>query len=377
MRHSGHAPTSGRDLRCERLSLPGMSTPPPSTPRTAILLNGRFLDSPDDARLSAFDAGLQHGVGLFETMTGGVRPDTGEVWVHRLDEHIERLATSARELDLAESLNARALEESVLATLERSGLPRARIRLTITGGDLNLLTRAAESAGAGQRAVPPDPTLLIVAQPATAYPAPMYERGVAITLAQTRANPLNPFEGHKTLNYWWRLRELRQSAAKGGAEALVLSVTNHLASGCVSNLFLVKDGVLLTPIARGEEGRASNTPDAPEAFRPGGADDAPPADAPKQARGTYLASPVLPGITRQWAIDKAELKGRTVERRMLALDDLLGADEVFLTNSSWGVLPVVRVERTPVGASAGARDDDASPGPVARMLIEEWRAETA
>jgi branched-chain amino acid aminotransferase len=313
-----------------------------------VFLNGNFLDQAD-ARVSAFDAGFQHGVGLFETMLGGTTP-LDETWVYRLDEHLERLAASARELGLSESLRTQGLYDAVMETAARSGHQRARIRLTITAGDLNLL--AAKDPDAEQEGGHVEATVLIVAQPATTYPDAMFERGVLVTLADTRANPLNRFEGHKTLNYWWRLQELQAASAKGAAEAIVLQVSNHLVGGCVSNIFVVKDGSLLTPIARGEEG--GGTGHAAEAHRPeAGA-----------TGGGALPSPVLPGITRRAIIELAEMRTFPIERRMLSIDDLLGADEVFLTNSSWGVLPVVAVEAHQVGPG--------TPGEITRELRGAW-----
>lgn len=345
-----------------------------SVPATTIFLNGQFLTDPVAARLSAFDAGLQHAVGLFETVLGG-HSATGEPWAHGLDGHIDRLCASAEELGLSDSLNSSALQQAVMATLVRSGLPRARIRLTLTAGDLNMLTKASAQAALGEKpaTMRNDPTILIVAQPATTYPAPMFDRGVGVTLADSRANPLNPFEGHKTLNYWWRLRELQIAAAKGAAESLVLSITNHLVGGCVSNIFIVKDDALLTPIARGEEGRSSNTPDPAHA----GSDDRPANNAPTGPRqrtpgaapgARFLPSPTLPGVTRQWAIDTAELAGLKVKREMLSITDLLNSDEVLLTNSSWGVLPVVRVEKSDIGPG--------KPGRVTGLLRSAWERQT-
>ncbi|MCA9288253.1 MAG: aminotransferase class IV, partial [Phycisphaerales bacterium] len=222
---------------------------------------------------------------------------------------------------------------------------------------LKLLSRAREGAGgsggsaadSGRSPVPPkkpsgqDPTVLIDVQPATAYPQEMFERGVGVAIADAKANPFNPFEGHKTLDYWWRLRSLQEAAMKRTSEALVFTVTNHLAGGCVSNAFVVKDGALLTPIARGEE------------------DDVAAADS---GRGAVLPSPVLPGVTRAEVLALAEGAGLRVERRMLSVSDVLGADEVFLTNSSWGVLPVVRVEAATIG--------DGQPGEATRMLRGTW-----
>jgi branched-subunit amino acid aminotransferase/4-amino-4-deoxychorismate lyase len=315
-----------------------------------VFLNGAFV-ALDDARLSALDAGLQHAVGLFETMLGGVREGAGtKPWIVDLDKHMERLAASANELGLSPDLHAQALADAVTITVAGAGLARARIRLTITGGDLNLLSRPDASGKPRQV----DPTVLIVAQPATQYPREMLERGVTVAVADSKANPFNVMEGHKTLNYWWRLRELQAAGRKGAAEALVFDVTNHLSGGCVSNVFLVKDGGLLTPIARNEEGFGAEGPtgDLEE----------------KRRGGTYLPSPVLPGITRSWVLDRADLAGSTARRGMLTINDLLAADEVFLTNSSWGVLPVVQVEGKPIG--------DGAVGPLARRFVEEWASWT-
>ena len=318
---------------------------------TTVFLNGRFLDT-NESTVSAFDAGLQHGVGLFETMLGGTTA-LDETWVYRLDDHLARLATSARELGLSERLRTQGLYDAVMETTARSGYARARVRLTITGGDLNMLHRTGDDDGS--RGGGAEPTVLIVAQPATTYPDAMFERGVMVSIADTRANPFNPFEGHKTLNYWWRLRELQAASPRGAAEAIVLQVSNHLCGGCVSNVFVVKDGVVRTPIARGEEVGREQADDNGDPMAP--AVDASP-------EGVALPSPVLPGVTRQAVIEFAEMRSIPVERRMLSIEDLLGADEVFLTNSSWGVLPVAAIEAHPIGPG--------KPGEVTRSIREGW-----
>ncbi len=312
-----------------------------------VWLNGKLLPM-RDAKVSAFDAGFTHAVGLFETLLGG--NGASGPWAVHLAEHMIRLRDSAAELGLAEHINTNALADAVLETIEASGLERARVRLTFSGGDLNMLgrtwdkARTSDSSGASPStpstaSTGVDPTILIVAQEATAYPAEMYERGVAVTIADMRSNPLDPLAGHKTLSYWGRLRELRAAGAKGAAEALVMQVTNHLAGGCVSNALIVKGDQLLTPIARGEEDRAT------------------------------MPSPVLPGTVREWALAWANDRGISVDRRLITIEDILNADEVLLTNSSWGVLPVVKIEREAVA--------DAVPGRLALELRRAWEEKLA
>jgi branched-subunit amino acid aminotransferase/4-amino-4-deoxychorismate lyase len=290
---------------------------------TSVFVQGRVV-SRAEARVSAFDAGLLHGVGLFETMTasGGDAGGPEAVRVFGLEAHLDRLSASAAATGLSDEVRTGPLADAVRLTVARSGLARARVRLTMTGGDLNLL----ESRGRSTH----EPTVLISAQPATVYPDAMFERGVMVTLGDARVNPLDPLAGHKTLNYWGRLRELQAAGGRGAGEAILLQVTNHVAGGCVSNLFVVSGGSLVTPTARGEEERGG------------------------------VPSPVLPGITRAAVIGIAAGMGVGCQRRMLTIDDVLDADELFLTNSSWGVLPVVGVERESIGGGG--------PGPMTRDL---------
>tara|TARA_R110002072_G_scaffold42064_4_gene117444 strand:- start:1039 stop:2010 length:972 start_codon:yes stop_codon:yes gene_type:complete len=310
------------------------NTPNESTEKTeghdeiaSVFLDGQFMNR-EDARLSAFDAGIQHGVGLFETLSAVSTPDG--IMIRDLDAHLDRLQSSAAVLGLSDEIKTGPLGEAITETVRRARYKNTRVRLTLTGGDLNMLQTHGRT---NHR-----PTVLIAAQPATEYPDEMFDKGVMVTLGQSRVNPLDPTAGHKTLNYWWRLRQLQDAAAKGAGESIIFSVSNHLAGGCVSNLFVVDDGHLITPIAQGEEQDI------------GGA----------QTREGVLPSPVLPGITRMRVIEEAKKLGIKTTKRMMTIDDLLDADEVFLTNSSWGVLPVVKIEAEAIGAGV--------PGEITKKL---------
>ena len=293
----------------------------------SVFLDGEFMNR-EDAKVSAFDAAIQHGVGLFETLSATSTMDG--IVVHDLEAHLDRLQASAAKLGLSDDIKTGPLGEAIVETVRRARYKNTRVRLTLTGGDLNLLQTHGRSNH--------QPTVLIAAQPATDYPSEMFDKGVMVTLGQSRVNPLDSTAGHKTLNYWWRLRELQDAASKGAGESIIFSVSNHLASGCVSNLFVVDGGHLVTPIAQGEEEDVSGI----------------------ETKEGVMPSPVLPGITRMRVIEHAQEMGIKTTKRMMTIDDLLDAEEVFLTNSSWGVLPVVKVEGETIGEGV--------PGEVTKKL---------
>jgi len=264
-----------------------------------VWINGQFFEDAE-AKISVFDAGFQHSVGLFETMIA----KKGRTF--RGEEHLNRLCESATQLRLTETLCKEPLLEALHLTLKENNQKNARLRLTITGGNLNLL----QSAGKTKHS---DPTIVIQSQPLTQYPEAFFEKGTHVSLASGRINPYELGSGHKTINYWPKLLNLQLAAMHKCGEAIWLTPSANVMGGCVSNIFIVKNNIIQTPIARGEE----NLEDTPSA--------------------------ALPGITRSAIIEVAEKMNLDVHKRSLILDDVLGADEVFLTNSSWGVLPVVGV----------------------------------
>ena len=284
-----------------------------------VWINGEFVDDAK-AAVSVFDAGLQHGVGLFETMAAR----NGAVF--RLDAHMDRLAHSAEALRLSDRLETEPLAEAVRQALIHSEREDARIRLTLTGGDLNAMRQSGQG--------PSDPTIFIVVQPRTEYPDSFFAQGITAVLAPGRVNPWDWTSGHKTLNYWSRIAALQMAASMGAGEALWLTPDARVACGSVSNIFLVKGSQLIPPPAQGSQ--SANAP--------------PP--------------PVLPGITRQAVLSIAEDSGLTIVHEMPTIDDIVAADECFLTNSSWHILPVVSL------AVAVKPDSEAEPHMEQRPIGE-------
>ena len=169
-----------------------------------VWLDGSFVPV-QEAKVSAFDAGFQHSVGLFETLLA--RNGT----VFRSHAHVSRLERSARELLLVESLRIDALVEAIAQTVTHNQLDSARVRLTVTGGALNL---RMEQPGRS------DPTILIHAQPATPTPPELRANGIRVCVADDRLSPLDASGGAKTLDYWMRLLALQKAGAVGASESL-------------------------------------------------------------------------------------------------------------------------------------------------------------
>ncbi|CAA9417074.1 MAG: Aminodeoxychorismate lyase [uncultured Phycisphaerae bacterium] len=289
-------------------------------------INGSFVDE-DAASVSVRDTGLLHAASVFTTM----RAYGGRVF--RLDRHLARLRSSCEALFVPLVQKDDALTEACDELLARNELQDARLRLTVTRG------RQTTDPLHGPRL---DPTTILTAAPLDAYPEEYYRRGMtAIVLDEQKLNPYDVTAGHKTSNYLSRFAALREATRRGAGEALWFNVHNFLQSGSVTNVLLVK-------------GRALHTPPTNEELR----------DERVRAATVYPKSNVLPGVTRGVVFDLAADAGVEVVTRGLTINDLLEADEVFVTNSSMGVMPVCRVERKAIGAD--------EPGPVTRRLMAAY-----
>ncbi len=256
-----------------------------------VFLNDKLVNI-EDARIPAGDGGFLYGSGLFETM----RSCNGTVF--RLSDHFDRLLASAKALSIEHSYTKQSLTEAVYKVLKTNKLTDARLRLTLSAGSV---------ARSDQK---PIATLLITAVKLQPYPVEYYNKGVLVVLCRWRQNVSDPTCGHKTTSYLPRMLALKQAHEKKAAEALWFTTDGRLAEGCISNVFLVKDSRLFSP--------TTNTP-------------------------------VLPGIARKTVCDLAISNKMELVEKDLSIDDLLSADEAFITNVIMQVMPVVGIERHTVG----------------------------
>ncbi len=275
-----------------------------------IFLNDKLVPA-DRAKISVFDAGLQHGLGLFETIRiYNKKP-------FRLNDHIDRLKNSAKTLGLIIDEDTHFFQKAIEKLLSANNLSNARIRITITAGSIKTgIHKEMQSK----------PTIIITAGPPTDTTENVYQTGVGILLSDYRLTHFDPIAKHKTICFLPKLIALYQAKITNLAESLWLTTEGLLASCSTSNIFFIKDNTIYTP-------------------------------------STEL--PIVPGITRKVIFELAKENNIKIEEGKFTLNQLLQAEEIFITNSIIEILPVVAIERHKVA--------NQKPGKLTKELIKLYK----
>ncbi len=279
-----------------------------------IYIDGKFC-SERDAKVSVFDHGLLYGDGVFE----GIRAYNGRVF--KLKEHIDRLFCSAKAILLDIPMTHAQLMEATVETIRRNRLRDAYVRLVVTRGvgTLGLNPNGCKN-----------PSVIIIAGKIHLYPAELYERGMEIvTVPTTRSlhSALNP--AIKSLNYLNNIMAKIEALNAGCQEAILLNAEGFVAECTGDNVFIVREGQLLTP---------------------------------------PLSAGALHGITRRVVMELAVQKGLKVGEPNLTRYDLFNAEECFLTGTAAELVPVVKIDSRVIGRG--------KPGPVTKDLEARFRALT-
>jgi branched-chain amino acid aminotransferase len=275
-----------------------------------IFISGKLYDK-DDAKISVYDHGLLYGDGVFE----GLRSYGGKVF--RLEQHLTRLWNSAKAIWLEIPMTREAMAKAVVDTVKTNGIGDGYIRLVVTRGAGSLGLDPNRTA---------DPQVIIIADKITLYPEELYQKGLEIvTVSTQRTHPAALSPRIKSLNYLNNILAKIEGLQAGCIEALMLNHKGEVAECTGDNIFLVRDGVLLTP----------------------------PIDAG-----------ILEGITREAVMELARQSGLEVREVPLTKHDVYIADECFLTGTAAEVIPVVKVDSRKIGAGV--------PGPITRDLKERF-----
>jgi 4-amino-4-deoxychorismate lyase len=247
-----------------------------------------------------FQPFFAHGAGLFETLR-----------LHRgspvfMTEHFERMQKAAEDLRLAFPLDETTARSYVASLAEAMGMTEARIRI-------NLLMREGDRSD-----------VLITADESP----PFHELGPAeaVGLCDARFAGGLAIGGLKTMNYMSNRLAHREGVTRGFDEVLFVSGDGEVLEGSRSTVFMVLDGVLMTP---------------------------------------STSTGILPGVTRGIVLSLAREMSIPMETGSFSLQQLSSCDEAFLTGSVSGVRPISRVEKSVLAAN---------PGPITRALARAYKA---
>jgi branched-chain amino acid aminotransferase len=279
---------------------------------TLVSLDGTIA-LPEDARVSVFDRGFLYGDSVFEALRtyGGVP--------FALREHLERLARSAKRALIEMPVSLETFSAEIDATLRAANNAESYLRLLLTRGRGTALGLDPSLARA--------PLRVVLVMELSPLPSAMYEHGVGvITFRTQRVADSTPASGAKLSNYMVAVLAMEEVRRAGAEEALVLDAKGRVVEGTTSNVFFVKNGLLVTP--------------------------------PEEAG-------ILMGITREKILGLAAQAGIKVEEKSFFPKELVDADEAFISSSIREIAPVVTVD----GATVG----DGRPGPVTLSLLAALR----
>jgi branched-chain amino acid aminotransferase len=281
-----------------------------------VNVNGRITDE-RQAVVSVFDHGFLYGEGVYETLrTYNRKP-------FLLDRHLRRLHRSAEMIALGVPLTDGQVADRIAETVEQAARTAPReiewyIRILLTRGVGELTYDPAAT---------PAPSVIMIVKPHTDPPPELYSRGVRVIISSiVRNHPgtVNPMiKSNNLLNCALAMQD---GYKRGVDEVIMRNYKGELAECALSNFFIVKGGVALTP---------------------------------------PLSVGLLPGITREFMWEVGKAAGIPVSEAIIRDADVYGADEVFLTGTTREVMPIVQVDDRKVGSGV--------PGPITRELHAMFR----
>ena len=249
--------------------------------------------------------------GVFE----GIRSYSGKVF--RLKEHLDRLWYSAKAIWLTIPITKEEMARAIEETLAVNGIKDGYIRVVVTRGMGSLGLDPTHCS---------TPEVVVITDRIALYPEQLYREGLKIvTVSTVRNHPAALSPRVKSLNYLNNILAKIEGMQAGCSEALLLNHKGEVAECTGDNIFLVRNGRVLTP----------------------------PCDAG-----------ILEGVTRDTVIELARAAGYEMIEMPLTKHDVYIADECFLTGTAAEVIPVVMVDSRTIG--------DGKPGPITQNLIRRF-----
>lgn len=276
-----------------------------------VYLNGKYVPL-EEATVSVENRGFMLGDGIYEVVQlyGGKS--------FRMDEHMERFRASAAAVRLPLIPAVEEIPQIIERLVAENGLSDESIYIQYTRGPAHPRTHAFPKVV--------NPTLLVMDLPCAPLSEEQWVNGVAsITVPDIRWQCC----AIKTVMLLPNALAKQEAVEKGGYEAILVR-NGIVTEGSSSNIFIAKNGELIT---------------------------------------YPLDGTILGGITRVVVLEIAARLGITVREEAFTVDELYAADEVFLTSTTHGPVPISQVDGKPIGSG--------KTGPIARRIIHEYEEETA
>jgi branched-chain amino acid aminotransferase len=262
-----------------------------------------------EAKISVLDYGFLFGFSLYETL----RVYNGQPF--RLDNHLARLRYSGDRLGIV--IHTALLREAVKDVINANGFKQTRIRICVSIGE-GKMSPDLDSCR--------HPTMVVLASDYKAPTQKKCQEGYNVVLSSIRRNSQSPVTYLKTANTMENMLARRDAKDAGADESFFLNEIGLITESAGSNLFLVKNGELLTP---------------------------------------HYESGILPGVTRVIVFELATQSEITVKEASMQCEDVYTADEVFITNSLIEIMPVTNFN--------GRAIANGKPGPLTKQLMKEYQ----
>lgn len=277
-----------------------------------IYIDGEWC-ARENAKVSVFDHGLLYGDGVFE----GIRVYSRRIF--RLEAHLQRLYQSARALALEVPLGLSELAAVVEEAVSRNRCEDGYIRLVVTRGPGELGIDPLSC---------PKPSVIVIVTDVRVYARELYARGIKVITSATRQVSHEAFDPRvKSLNYLKNILAKIDAQNAGAHEAILLNSAGYIAECTADNLFVVRDGGLLTPSTR---------------------------------------DGALGGITRGAILELAAEAGIPTGEERLTRYDVYTAAECFVTGTGAEIMSVAEVD--------GRRIGDDPERPITRKLTDAFHA---
>jgi branched-chain amino acid aminotransferase len=300
-----------------------------------IWLNGEYIKR-EDAKINLYESGLLYGYGIFETIM--INKSTA----FQLTAHYNRLKTSAKHIRMPVNISQKSLDKVINRLAQINSIENGYVRMVVSSSEepmksMRFSSSVSEDAKKDLADTGTFQTSMILVEIGPI--SPDYEKfrqsGVSVILYPARRSADTAYYRHKTLAYMENLITRRWAFKNKALEAIFINTNDNIMEGTRSSLFIVKDHKVFTP---------------------------------------SIESNILAGVTRGVIIGLCTRNAIKIREKILTKEDLLTADEAFLTSTLMEVMPVINCKVVKKDDEIDTKMiKEGQVGPVTRVLQTSYR----